>query len=92
MTCLVLCVREAVPAHRFGSALGMVMLVAWAGMGIGGYAAGALYDIALSYTVPFILASVAGIMNLIAISALMLIRRPVVRAQHDPGRLVASNA
>jgi MFS family permease len=92
MTCLVLCVREAVPAHRFGSALGMVMLVAWAGMGIGGYAAGALYDIALSYTVPFILASVAGIMNLIAISALMLIRRPAVRAQHDPGRLVASNA
>jgi len=32
MTCLVLCVRDAVPATRFGAAIGVVMLVAWAGM------------------------------------------------------------
>ena len=36
MTCLVLSVRETVGAGRFGSALGTVMLVAWAGMGVGG--------------------------------------------------------
>jgi len=52
MTCLVLCVQDAVPAQRFGAALGMVMSVAWAGMGIGGYAGGALFDMYLSYTLP----------------------------------------
>ena len=72
MTCLVLCVRDAVPAHRFGSALGTVMLVAWAGMGIGGYAGGTLFDRYLSYTLPFTLASGAGLLNLIAIGMLMV--------------------
>ena len=81
MTCLVLCVREAVPAHRFGGALGMVMLVAWAGMGIGGYAGGALFDIYLSYALSFALAGVAGLLNLIAIGALMVLRRT---ARHRP--------
>ena len=32
------------------AALGMVMLVAWAGMGIGGYGGGVLFDMYLSYT------------------------------------------
>src|SRR5262245_6631124 len=72
MTCLVLCVQDAVPAQRFGAALGMVMSVAWAGMGIGGYAGGALFDMYLSYTLPFALGSAAGFLNLLAISALML--------------------
>lgn len=72
MTCLVLCVRDAVPAHRFGSALGTVMLVAWAGMGIGGYAGGVLFDRYLSYTLPFTLASGAGVLNLIAIGKVMV--------------------
>jgi MFS family permease len=75
MTCLVLCVREAVPAHRFGAALGMVMLVAWAGMGTGGYAGGALFDIYLSYALSFTLASAAGLLNLIAIGAMMVLHR-----------------
>ena len=75
MTCLILCVREAVPARRFGGALGMVMLVAWAGMGTGGYAGGALFDIYASYTMSFALAGVAGLLNLIAIAAMMVLRR-----------------
>jgi len=75
MTCLVLCVREAVPAHRFGGALGMVMMVAWAGMGIGGYAGGALFDIYLSYALSFTLAGAAGLLDLIAIGAMMVLRR-----------------
>ena len=32
MTSLSLCVRDAVPANRFGGALGEVMMIAWAGM------------------------------------------------------------
>ena len=75
MTCLVLCVRDAVPANRFGGALGIVMLVAWAGMGTGGYAGGLLFDIYLSYALSFMLAGVAGLLNLIAIGSLLAMRR-----------------
>jgi hypothetical protein len=75
VTCLILCVRDAVPAHRFGGALGMMMLVAWAGMGAGGYAGELLFDLYLSYTLSFTLAGVAGLLNLIAIGAVMVRRR-----------------
>jgi MFS family permease len=77
MTCLILCVREAAPAHRFGGALGMVMLAAWAGMGTGGYAGGALFDIYASYIMSFTLAGVAGLLNLSAIATLIVVRRAV---------------
>jgi MFS family permease len=70
MTCLVLCVRETVGAHRFGSALGTVMLVAWAGMGTGGYAGGLLFDLFGSYALSFALAGAAGALNLSALLAL----------------------
>jgi MFS family permease len=90
MTCLVLCVREAVPAHRFGGALGMVMLVAWAGMGIGGYAGGALFDIYLSYALSFALAGVAGLLNLIAIGALMVLRRTARRPPQGSPAIAAT--
>jgi MFS family permease len=68
MTCLILCVGEAVPAHRFGSALGLTMLVAWVGMGVGGYAGGVLFDIYLNYTFAFALAGLMGVLNLLTIA------------------------
>jgi MFS family permease len=80
MTCLVLCVRELVSTDRFGAALGTVMLVAWAGMGVGAYAGGALFDLAASYTLSFALAAAAGLLNLATISALAILRRA------SPGR------
>jgi len=79
MTCLVLCVRDAVPVQRFGGALGIVMLVAWAGMGAGGYAGGALFDFYLSYTLSFALAGVAGLLNLTMIGTMMIARRNAAR-------------
>ena len=72
MTCLVLCVRDAVPVDRFGGALGMVMLVASARMGAGSYAGGALFDIYLSYAPSFALAGAAGLLNLATIGAMMV--------------------
>lgn len=75
MTCLILCVREAVPIHRFGGALGLTMLVAWMGMGVGGYAGGVLFDTYLSYTLAFALAGVMGVFNLLAIGATMMMAR-----------------
>ena len=62
MTCLSLCVRDVVPATRFGGAMGAVMMVAWAGMAAGGYAGGVLFDLSLSYTPSFVVAGVAGVL------------------------------
>jgi MFS family permease len=74
MTCLSLCVRQAVPAHRFGGAIGAVMMVAWAGMASGGYVGGVLFDLSLSYTLSFMVAGIAGILNLAVIGALAATR------------------
>jgi MFS family permease len=67
MTCVSLCVRQAVPANRFGGAIGLVMMVAWAGMASGGYLGGVLFDLSLSYTLAFLLAAMAGVLNLAVI-------------------------
>jgi MFS family permease len=69
MTCLSLCVRQAVPVNRFGGAIGVVMMVAWAGMASGGYVGGVLFDLWLSYTLSFLLAGMAGVLNLAVIGA-----------------------
>jgi MFS family permease len=69
MTCLSLCVRQAVPANRFGGAIGVVMMVAWAGMAAGGYVGGVLFDLSLSYTLSFLLAGMAGVLNLVVLGA-----------------------
>jgi MFS family permease len=81
MTCLSLCVRQAVPASRFGSALGAVMMVAWAGMAAGGYLGGLLFDLSRSYTASFVLASLAGVLNLAVIA-----RIAARRALSTPGK------
>ena len=75
MTCVSLCVREAVPANRFGGALGVVMMIAWAGMASGGYLGGVLFDAASNYTFSFILAGAAGALNLLVIGALATTRK-----------------
>jgi MFS family permease len=74
MTCLALCIREAVPASRFGGAIGVVMMIAWIGMAGGAYAGGALFDVSLSYTLSFMLAGAAGVVNLAVIAALAVTR------------------
>jgi MFS family permease len=68
MTCLSVCVRQTVPANRFGGAIGVVMMVAWAGMAAGGYVGGVLFDLSLSYTLSFLLAGLAGVLNLAVIA------------------------
>jgi hypothetical protein len=41
-------------------------------MGVGGYAGGLLFDIYLNYVVSFMLAGAAGVLNLAAIAAMLL--------------------
>ncbi len=72
MTCLSLCVREAVPAARFGGAIGAVMMVAWFGMATGGYMGGVLFDLSRSYMLPFLLASMSGLLNLLVLASIAL--------------------
>lgn len=68
MTCLILCVRETAGERWFGQALGVVMLVAWIGMGTGGYVGGLVFDHTGSYTQSFHLAFLAGVANLVVIA------------------------
>ena len=72
MTCLSLCVRQAVPADRFGGAIGAVMMVAWAGMAAGGYVGGLFFDVFRSYTLSFMLAGMSGVLNLAVLGAASL--------------------
>jgi MFS family permease len=78
MTSLSLCIRDAVPAHRFGGALGAVMMVAWAGMASSSYVGGRLFDTTLSYNLIFILGGVAGALNLMVLALLGFRQRTVL--------------
>jgi MFS family permease len=85
MTSLSLCVRDAVPANRFGGALGAVMMIAWAGMASSSYFSGWLFDATLSYNLSFIVAGVAGTLNLIVLGLIGLRQRKGLRKSIDPG-------
>jgi sugar phosphate permease len=88
MTSLILAVREAMPADRVGRATGLVGMVAWLGMGAGGYVSGLLFDATASYTASFALAAAAGAANLLVL--ILLHRhvagwaRPGPAARHTP--------
>jgi MFS family permease len=90
MTCLVLCIRDSVPAQRFGGALGVVMLVAWFGMGIGGYVGGALFDRTGTYVAAFLLAGVAGVLNLFVLAAVALVQRTAKAREEIPGSAITA--
>lgn len=72
MTALVLCVRAAVPARTAGLSTAIVGMLAWAGMGIGGYHGGLCYDLTGAYDASFASAAFAGAANLLVVSALAL--------------------
>ncbi len=64
MVCMVVCVREFVPAQMRGVSIGVVFFFAWLGMGLGGYQAGYFFDLTGGYTVSFVNAALAGAINL----------------------------
>ncbi len=84
MTALVCAVRAAVPARSVGSAMALVGLLAWLGMGAGGYQAGFCFDRTGSYDLPFLMAALAGCANLAALGLLALLIR---RARPHPAAL-----
>jgi predicted MFS family arabinose efflux permease len=85
MTCLILCVRQLAPAERFGQSLGIVMLIAWVGMGVAGYFGGFVFDSFGSYGPAFVVSFAAGAANLVVLG--VLAASSVARAQVPCGRL-----
>jgi MFS family permease len=82
MTMLLLCVREAVPARSAGISTAVIMLLAWAGMGVGAYQGGYCYDLTGDYTVSFANAAMGGIVNLTVVAGLAVhMRLPKVSAR-----------
>jgi MFS family permease len=79
MTGMVCAVRDAAPPRAIGLAMAVVALLAWAGMGAGGYQGGLCFDLTGSYELSFTLAAAAGLANLATIAllaALIRLRRP----------------
>jgi len=70
MTGIIVCVRTLTPASRRASALGIVTMFAWFGHAIGGYQGGFFYDLMGDYSVSYVNAATAGVINLIIVAAL----------------------
>ena len=92
MTSLSLCVRDAVPANRFGGALGAVMMIAWAGMASSSYLSGRLFDITLSYNLSFVVAGVVGTINLMVLALIRFRQRTSFQALISSQSLKANRA
>lgn len=75
MTCLIICGREAAPLRLVGMGTAIVSTMGWLGMGIGGYQAGYFFDLNGTYVQSYANAAMAGIVNLIILSALIWYRR-----------------
>jgi MFS family permease len=82
MTGLLVCVRALTPASRRASALGIVMVFAWLGHGIGGQQGGYFFDLTGDYTLSYMNAALAGVVNLLIVGSLYIAiaRRKAERA------------
>lgn len=79
MTALLVTARNLIPPARRASAMGVILAVAYAGHGVGGWQGGFFFDQTGFYTWSYANAAFAGIANLIIIGALWLTirqRRP----------------
>jgi MFS family permease len=81
MTALWVCVRELVPARLAATSLAVVVFFGWVGMGLGGWHGGHVFDLTGGYTRAYADATLAGIVNLIIVGALI---RRVRRAGPAP--------
>jgi MFS family permease len=84
MTGLLLSVREAVPARVTGISIATVTLLAWIGMGLGGYQAGYCFDLTGSYASSFANAAYAGVANFLILAGLALHLRLAARRVRVP--------
>ncbi len=67
--------RELLPAHRMGQAMGIIFFFGNVGMSLGGYLGGLLYDLSGGYPVAFASGAVAGAANLVIVGSLLVATR-----------------
>ncbi len=63
--------REMIPIHRVGRAVGILFFFANIGMGTGGFLGGLLFDISGTYTISFSIGAMTGAINLIIVGSLL---------------------
>lgn len=78
MTAIIVTTRNVTAPARRASSLGIIMAFAYLGHGLGGWQGGFLFDLTGNYQWTFANAAIAGVINLIIVSALWLTinRRP----------------
>ncbi|MBM3528729.1 MAG: MFS transporter [Alphaproteobacteria bacterium] len=92
MTTLTLSVRAAVPVRYAGISMAVVGLLAWLGMGLGGYQGGYCFDLTGNYRLSFASAALAGVANLLVIAGFAAHLRwngRLTRLVHDLRRATA---
>lgn len=83
--CYAIIVREYMPAEEAGRRVGVVITATVAGMALGGWMSGAIYDLTQSYDAAFINGIVWNLLNIVIMAAIMFrTRRP------DPARLAVA--
>lgn len=70
MTSVWVCVREMVPPRVAATALAVVVMFAWFGMGLGGWHGGHVYDLTGGYAHSYAHAVLSGLVNLAIVGAL----------------------
>jgi predicted MFS family arabinose efflux permease len=84
MTGVIVCVRELVPVHMRGTSIGIVMLFAWIGMGLGGYQAGFFFDLSGAYIISYATAVAMGMINVVIVGALYFFVRNRTALMKEP--------
>ena len=64
-------IREVMPMHLAGWAVGIVFFFGNVGMGIGGFLGGWLYDLSGSYNLSYATGAATGVMNLLIVGSLI---------------------
>lgn len=72
VTCCLICVRELVSESRRGVSVGIVILSGMAGMGIGAYLGGLLFDTTGDYVLSYISAATSSGINLLILTSLLV--------------------
>jgi MFS family permease len=77
MTSLLVSARALTPVHRRGASMGIILAFAWLGHAFGGYQGAAAFDLTGNYASGFVIGSAAGVINLVLVSSLLLLARPL---------------
>jgi MFS family permease len=82
-----LTIRSLVPTRMAGTAMALVYLFGWIGMGLGGYFGGLFFDWTGTYVTSFALAAAAGTVNIAILIAMFVRLQRARRPRLDIGQV-----